>query len=244
MRILKTLAAVALALPVAASAGIADTKHNLAANSTNTIKASAAGDTDTCKFCHVPHNAQSTNTLWNHAPPGVIDTTAYSWGGLTVTSGGTTLPSGAKDATLLGNGTRRCLSCHDGSTALGDLIAGATMAVTGAGTTADNRLNTGSKIGPNFNGTHPIGIPYAGRTGGIQSDHILFAYHAATNTGCETSTGLCVDTVGGRNLPLYGAFATASVECSTCHEPHTSTNVRFLRISNAGGALCTSCHNK
>jgi predicted CXXCH cytochrome family protein len=35
-----------------------------------------------------------------------------------------------------------------------------------------------------------------------------------------------------------------SVECATCHDPHTPNNGTFLRISNNGSGLCLSCHIK
>jgi len=32
------------------------------------------------------------------------------------------------------------------------------------------------------------------------------------------------------------------MECSTCHNPHGSTNVKLLRVGDSVGELCTSCH--
>lgn len=34
------------------------------------------------------------------------------------------------------------------------------------------------------------------------------------------------------------------VECATCHDPHRVTLPTFLRIPNAGSAVCLTCHNK
>ena len=44
-------------------------------------------------------------------------------------------------------------------------------------------------------------------------------------------------------LVLYGDHKD-QVECGSCHNPHDPTNQPFLRISNAGSALCLTCHNK
>jgi predicted CXXCH cytochrome family protein len=33
------------------------------------------------------------------------------------------------------------------------------------------------------------------------------------------------------------------VECASCHDPHTA-NPTFLRIANAGSAVCLACHIK
>lgn len=55
------------------------------------------------------------------------------------------------------------------------------------------------------------------------------------------------------DLPLYGrssgdtemgiGFLTPHIECSSCHDPHASTET-FLRVSAAGSQLCLTCHNK
>ncbi|RZI42023.1 hypothetical protein EGT07_15625 [Herbaspirillum sp. HC18] len=34
------------------------------------------------------------------------------------------------------------------------------------------------------------------------------------------------------------------VECASCHDPHTSAQPTFLRISNANSAVCLACHIK
>lgn len=55
------------------------------------------------------------------------------------------------------------------------------------------------------------------------------------------------------DLPLYGRVSAESglgagfmlphIECSSCHDPHASTET-FLRVSPAGSQLCLTCHNK
>ena len=59
-----------------------------------------------CAFCHTPHRAATTRALWSRdLPP--ITYTLYASSTLEATPG---QPTGA---------TRLCLSCHDGTTALG-----------------------------------------------------------------------------------------------------------------------------
>jgi predicted CXXCH cytochrome family protein len=41
-----------------------------------------------------------------------------------------------------------------------------------------------------------------------------------------------------------GVINSPSVECASCHDPHTPNNGVFLRVSNAGSGLCLSCHVK
>lgn len=38
--------------------------------------------------------------------------------------------------------------------------------------------------------------------------------------------------------------AQAFVECASCHDPHTDAAPTFLRVSNAGSAVCLACHIK
>lgn len=55
------------------------------------------------------------------------------------------------------------------------------------------------------------------------------------------------------DLPLYGrsdaatsfgaGVAVPHIECSSCHDPHASTET-FLRVSTAGSQLCLTCHDK
>ena len=67
-----------------------------------------------CTFCHTPHKAQSTTLLWNHT----FSDNTFSWSDTTRTQSGTVLPTFTKTW----NGpTPKCLSCHDGSVAVGDL---------------------------------------------------------------------------------------------------------------------------
>lgn len=56
------------------------------------------------------------------------------------------------------------------------------------------------------------------------------------------------------DLPLYGrsdvdlgvggaGFLVPHIECSSCHDPHASTET-FLRVTASGSQLCLTCHNK
>jgi predicted CXXCH cytochrome family protein len=49
------------------------------------------------------------------------------------------------------------------------------------------------------------------------------------------------------DLPLYARPLPAGevpfVECSSCHDPHASSQL-FLRVDNAGSRLCLTCHDK
>ena len=66
----------------------------------------AVTESDVCIFCHTPHHASGDGPLWNHQMSGA-SYTPYSSSTLKATVG---QPTGS---------SRLCLSCHDGTVALG-----------------------------------------------------------------------------------------------------------------------------
>ena len=83
---------------------VVNSKHNLSASGPGTIKATA--ESEICIFCHTPHNASPAAPLWNRASSGAVYV-PYDSPSLTANPG---QPTGS---------SRLCLSCHDGTLALG-----------------------------------------------------------------------------------------------------------------------------
>ena len=114
--------------------------------------------------------------------------------------------------------SKACLSCHDGTVAL-DSFGG--KAPAGAGMIAG-----ASKLGTDLSDDHPVSFTYDGAL-------------ATANGGLVTPTSAAyVDSA--KTIPLFNA----KLECSSCHDAHDNSHTYFLRKSNAGSALCLSCHNK
>src|SRR5574342_770768 len=67
-----------------------------------------------CTYCHTPHRAASTRLLWNHR----LSPNVFQWD-VPSTTAGTPFPTFRGD-TYRGP-TAKCLSCHDGSVAIGDI---------------------------------------------------------------------------------------------------------------------------
>jgi len=167
-----------------ALAGISATKHNL--GSTGGAGQNKVSDTaEICVFCHTPHGADTAAVvpLWNKK---LGDGTGYT----TYASLGTTTLDG-KTATNVGSVSLACLSCHDGTQAMDNIInapgsggydatgGGATGLAYNWGTSprvdADGKLNSGvALIGTDLSNDHPVGIQYAG--GG-------YYYNAGFQTG-------------------------------------------------------------
>ena len=257
----------------AASAGIANTKHNLSTGGTGNVHVTT-GTEEICVFCHTPHGSDTTAAvpLWNKQLPGSTYTT-YS-----------TLNSSTVDGQVLsvGSVSLACLSCHDGTQAMDNIInapgSGGYQAngggVDGLGYTwagdatrvdATGKLATGNiaNIGTDLRNDHPIGIQYCG--GGPNSTTPAAACKdddfkkSGDGAGLRSATinsqlvwwvdsGTTANVRDKNDMILFSrAFDSGtgpSVECATCHDPHQEANATFLRISNAASAVCLACHVK
>lgn len=47
--------------------------------------------------------------------------------------------------------------------------------------------------------------------------------------------------IHGRGQPAV-PFYSGYVQCASCHDPHTRTNEKFLRVTNQNSTLCRFCH--
>ncbi|HEY5672271.1 MAG TPA: hypothetical protein VIR78_01075 [Malonomonas sp.] len=108
--------------------------HNLSSGSSGSIHAPLGGEDELCKFCHTPHGGTAAGPLWNRIDPigPNADGTFPLYTGAAALKA---IPAAqytaaiATDASLYPNGaTRLCLSCHDGVTAVGEVISGGTLA--------------------------------------------------------------------------------------------------------------------
>jgi len=250
-------AALLLVLPVAASAqaGIRNSAHDFSAGSAAVTR---SNDPQICKFCHAPHGASSTRLLWNHAP----SSQSYNWGGRTTTLYGTPLPTG----TNVGEPSKKCLSCHDGTVALAALANDGTPGHT-ANITFTGNVSSGRLVGVNvvanagdLSANHPFSIPYPGGTYRAVTSSPLVPvaeYQPLKADGtCRTTTGICTTAatgaVDGSVIQLYptveGSLSTANagLECGTCHEPHNQFGHPLLMRLDAMSSsnLCLACHMK
>lgn len=86
-----------------------------------------------------------------------------------------------------------------------------------------------------LNGQPVWWVDSAGGTAGTKEKGDLQLY---TRTDANSISSAGAVTSGGI------AGTQPFVECASCHDPHTSENAAFLRISNAGSSLCLTCHVK
>ena len=125
-------------------------------------------------------------------------------------------------------------------------------------------INDVPMLGTDLRNDHPVSIQYAG--GGCNSAAACgptnfndadfnTASYASINGNDAWYVDVDASTTRDKgDMILYtrtdgpGANSEPFVECASCHDPHNvtggATDVQFLRISNAGSAVCLACHNK
>jgi len=218
------------------AAGIKDTKHNLSVSGTGTVK--AVEETQICIFCHTPHNAYPDYPLWNHDPSAVISYTHYT---------SDTLQSYKFEAEAppIDGGSKLCLSCHDGTIAVGAVnssFADIAMEISEC-IDASGKLTSGTGctgyIGTDLSGGHPISIVF---------DSILVGKRNSSTTLCPLNQPPTRQTEP--YVRLYPTRGGYGVQCTSCHDPHTnrSTEIKngnkwppFWQKTTHDG-VCLVCH--
>jgi predicted CXXCH cytochrome family protein len=199
--------AMLIAAPLfAASSKIAvvGSQHDLSATGGGPVKSAT---TEACIFCHAPHNVNPNVTpLWDHA----LSSQSYTaYTSSTYNSGAQTPTSGS---------SKLCLSCHDGTVAVGLTVTQGQVATSGSMIPSD-------VLGANLSTSHPVSM--------IPADDGTLAASLFTNP--PSTKDPSVKLVNGK------------VECTTCHDPHMPRNdtavPMFLVRSNSAGALCLACHD-
>jgi len=174
-----------------------------------------------CLYCHAPHSGIN-------GTPGILGTPLWDQKLSSVQSyqnyTSTTLTNQTNPSPPLGSNSTLCLSCHDGTVAVGTLTpyGQVSMAGTMAGTPAD--------LGTNMQSTHPFSFVTPLK---VASD--LYSSLSATPPSTQDATG-AVKLING------------NVECGSCHNPHVQNidpSGDFLVINNSTGssALCVACHS-
>ncbi|MBZ5541956.1 MAG: hypothetical protein LAN61_15680 [Acidobacteriia bacterium] len=187
---------------------ILNSKHDFRAGSSAQVRSSSTDDA--CVFCHTPHNASPGNYLWNHRLS-TQDFPTYS----SSTLQSTVTAIQPQDISKL------CLSCHDGTIALGDTVNdGAIAFVQGNGYTLPASSASNLAGDQTFGNDHPFSF--------------------VPQPGPETLNPPASDPV---RLDRSG-----KLQCTSCHDPHREDadpiTRKFLVKSNQASSLCLTCHQK
>jgi hypothetical protein len=231
--------------------GIRDTKHNLSISGPGPIRARSTpqpdsempekkfGETQICIFCHTPHNAYPDWPLWNHAPSAAVTYTHYT---------SSTLQSykSEADAPPIDGVSKLCLSCHDGTIAVGavkssfdDIAMEISQCIDASGKLTNGPGCTGY-IGTDLSGGHPISIVF---------DSMLVARRNGNTELCQLNPPPTRQTEP--YVRLYPTRGGYGVQCTSCHDPHTNRSMQLDKSGNkwppfwqkeSYDAVCLVCH--
>ncbi|RMF61696.1 MAG: hypothetical protein D6748_01000 [Calditrichaeota bacterium] len=202
-KIVATAVILLILMNVLTAQSIVNTVHNLSVSGPGTIKATS--ESQICIFCHTPHSTSPHKPLWNRPDPG---------GTYTLYTSSTTdaLPGQPTGSAIL------CLSCHDGTIALG------------------NVLNRSTPIG--FGTISILTGRSSDLTQDLSNDHpISFVYDATL----ATTDGELVDPAV---LTNQVQLENGQLQCISCHDAHNNIYGDFLTAPTSYSQLCMFCHTK
>lgn len=177
-----------------AEVGIKNTKHNLSVSGPGPV--SAITEKQICKFCHTPHNASPALPLWNHV---LTEEQNYiNYWSPTLKA----YPSQAAAPPVDGF-SRLCLSCHDGTVALGALVNREEEIETVPDILTES---IPGYLGTDLSGGHPISIVY---------DTAL-----ANMRNADPNIMHLNWPINDPDVKLYPAQNGFGVQCTCCHDPH------------------------
>jgi predicted CXXCH cytochrome family protein len=181
-------------VPLLTFAGVSTTKHNLSISGPGPAQASE--ETGICKFCHTPHNASPSTPLWNHEITEVTDYIHY-WSPTLLSY------ASAEAAPPIDGFSRLCLSCHDGTVALGALVNRGEIIET-----VPEFLSFGMEgyLGTDLSGGHPISI--------------IFDQSLANRRNTEPDVMHLNWPLTDKDVKLYPTQGGFGVQCTSCHDPH------------------------
>jgi predicted CXXCH cytochrome family protein len=180
--------------------------HNLGPGSRSPVTGARS---DACAYCHAPHSGLNTG-LWNQK----LTTQSYTTYNSNTEKNSTTQPA-------LGGVSNQCLSCHDGTVAVGATVAYGQVTTRGS-------MYTSDVFGSNMQSSHPFSLALP------LKDSIDLAASLAANGSTADPTG-AVKLING------------NVECTSCHNPHVQAkdpvSLNFLVKDSSNGQLCLACHD-
>jgi len=194
--------ALALALAPSLAGGTGDiyqSRHNLSASGPGSVK--ARSEARTCVFCHVAHSGKGAG---ENRPDSGVQHQGYR--SSTLSSPTAPRSTGA---------TRMCLSCHDGTVAVGRTLKFGDIPMRGA---AAGRLQGKPNLGIDLSSSHPVSFRprHAGRTRDPRPDE---------------------------GVPLDRQGMVQCTSCHDPHvEDGDPQQKKFLVKQNRGATLCLSCH--
>jgi hypothetical protein len=160
-----------------------------------------------CLYCHVPHSGRGKAALWGQTYSNQIYSTYVS-----KTAQNTTVQPPVGEASSM------CLSCHDGTVAVGQVTPYGPFIMKG---TFPNTM------GSQLQGSHPFSLQVP-----LKDSPSLVPSLVANGTTNDSTKSV--------------QLIKGNIECSSCHNPHIQSvdklSPNFLVRDNLKGGICLSCH--
>ncbi|OFZ66649.1 MAG: hypothetical protein A2V79_05730 [Betaproteobacteria bacterium RBG_16_56_24] len=232
-----------------AMAAITGSRHDLSTTGAFNQFTPTAGNSEICVFCHTPHGSSTDAPvpLWNRT---LHTTTPY----LTYAALGTSSLDAA--TAPVGSVSLACLSCHDGTQAMNEIInspgsgtgtgtwAGTFTAGSAAGAANTLAYGTIVNLTTDLRNDHPVGVQYGGGRG--TSGFVSGTNYAA---GSTTDTDFkAITAVTGKALWYIDTNGTAGRQNVDLPLYTRADTLDYLGVAIPGGANqpyveCASCHD-
>ena len=235
-----------------------------------------SGTAEICVFCHTPHGGDSSAAvpLWNRGLPTPSSYTTYDdLGTSTFDAQMSDVGSVSIGCLSCHDGTMALDAMINEPGSGADNTGFSSGTWSGADIQGSGQLAAGivQNLGTDLSNDHPIGMQYAG--GGLSASRPILPQGETVDpdfapVNYEVRNGRYVWWVDNNwrtspdgersktDVQLYTRDSSNGytgqveqepfVECASCHDPHTTENPTFLRISNTTtpSGLCLTCHVK
>ena len=191
---------------IASADSIVRSPHDLSAKGPGLMRAATVRGV--CVLCHTPHMASSDAPGWNRYSSG----TYYIPYSSSTAKASIGQPTGA---------SKLCLSCHDGTMALG-MVRSRKGGIKFSGGVVRIPKKHRANLGYDLADDHPISFTY---------DVSLATENGELKDPRNLSGGVRLD-------------RDDQVQCTSCHNAHDNEFGKFLVMDNYASALCISCHEK
>ncbi|MFZ5477449.1 MAG: cytochrome c3 family protein [Myxococcota bacterium] len=209
---------VAACLDAAAAPGsVVDTRHNLSVSGPGPVRSTT--EQEVCIFCHAAHVPESGPALWNHVTPSAVAYKPYESAQMVARAG---QPDGD---------SRLCLSCHDGTIALGAVHSREkTIPVTATDAGGRLREDSPARLGTDLSGAHPVSVDYDEAMAGQDLRRAVRLRPLDTSRPGESLLD-----------------EDRKVQCTSCHDPHVDTASQGWDVppfwrGDRYQDVCATCH--
>lgn len=209
--------------PLFSQSHVKETKHNLSVTGPGRYK--SLDETEVCKFCHTPHSAAPMQQLWNHQLSAEQNYKTYRSASLESVLGE------YSPMTIEGS-SRLCLSCHDGTVALGAMVKDSKAQRKDKSNRLLGTLPPTAKgyIGTDLSGSHPISF-------------MVNESKISKNNLKDSLLGNLADMTSDPDVKLD---ENNMVQCTSCHDAHSDRNYASSGIhfwaKPTFNDVCLVCH--